>query len=404
MKAGWQRKKLTDVCEFFNGLWKGEIPPFVQVGVIRNTNFAKDGSLDDSDIAYLDVEAKKFEKRKLKRGDVILEKSGGGPKQPVGRVALFELETGNYSFSNFTSAIRVSDPRSLDFRYLHKFLYSFYLFGRTETMQSNSIGIRNLNGDAYKAIEIEYPKIAEQKRIVAILDEAFDGIATAKANAEKNLQNARDIFEKQLISVFKLRGSGWLEKTIGDVCERVEYGTSAKSKPEGAIPVLRMGNIQGGRFVWDDLVYTDDDAEIEKYSLRFNDVLFNRTNSPALVGKTAIYKGEMPAIFAGYLIRLHRKENLVDADYLNYFLNSEIAREYGKTMIISSVNQANINGQKLKSYPIPIPPLKTQQVIVKQLTALSEETQRLESLYQQKLAALVELKKSLLHEAFSGRL
>lgn len=84
-KAEWQTRKLVDVCEFSNGLWKGEKPPFVNVGVIRNTNFTKDGTLDDSDIAYLDVEAKQFEKRRLQLGDVILEKSGGGPKQPVGR-------------------------------------------------------------------------------------------------------------------------------------------------------------------------------------------------------------------------------------------------------------------------------------------------------------------------------
>nr|WP_302050588.1 restriction endonuclease subunit S [Methylobacter tundripaludum] len=195
-----------------------------------------------------------------------------------------------------------------------------------------------------------------------------------------------------------------MNTTLGEVCTRVEYGSSAKSKEQGKIPVLRMGNIQSGRFVWDKLVYSDDDCEIDKYFLNNNDVLFNRTNSPELVGKTAIYKAEMPAIFAGYLIRIHRKENLLDADYLNYFLNSKIAKEYGKTVVISSVNQANINGQKLKSYPIPLPPLKEQQAIVVKISALSEETQRLESIYQQKLAALDELKKSLLHQAFSGEL
>lgn len=78
MKAGWIYKTLDDVCEFNNGLWKGEKPPFVTVGVIRNTNFTKEGTLDDSDIAYIEVEAKKFEKRRLVFGDLILEKSGGG--------------------------------------------------------------------------------------------------------------------------------------------------------------------------------------------------------------------------------------------------------------------------------------------------------------------------------------
>jgi type I restriction enzyme S subunit len=165
-----------------------------------------------------------------------------------------------------------------------------------------------------------------------------------------------------------------------------------------------MVNIQNGKLDWENLVYTDDKAEIQKYLLKHNDVLFNRTNSPELVGKTAIYKGEMPAIFAGYLIRIHRKEDLLDADYLTYFMNSQIAFDYGKTVVISSVNQANINGTKLKSYPIPAPSLSDQKVIVAKLNDLSEETQRLQSIYQQKLTALADLKKSLLHQAFSGQL
>ena len=157
---------------------------------------------------------------------------------------------------------------------------------------------------------------------------------------------------------------GWQTKTLGDLCDDVEYGSSAKSKADGGVPVLRMGNIQDGRLDWENLVYTDDKAEIKKYLLKHNDVLFNRTNSPELVGKTAIYKSEMPAIFAGYLIRIHRKEDLLDGDYLTYFLNSELAFDYGKTVVISSVNQANINGTKLKSYPIPAPSLAEQQRIV----------------------------------------
>lgn len=184
----------------------------------------------------------------------------------------------------------------------------------------------------------------------------------------------------------------------------MEYGSAAKSKKEGKIPVLRMGNIQNGRFTWTDLVYSDSDSEIAKYLLKYNDVLFNRTNSPELVGKTAIYKGEQPAIFAGYLIRIHRKEAVLDGDYLNYFLNCNIAKKHGKTVVISSVNQANINGKKLKDYFLPIPPLKEQQRIVTVFDTLSTKTKKLEAIYQQKLSDLEELKKSVLKKAFSGEL
>jgi len=111
-------------------------------------------------------------------------------------------------------------------------------------------------------------------------------------------------------------GWGWVR--VGDLTLKVEYGTSAKSKKEGRVPVLRMGNIQNFRLDWSDLVYSDDEEEIQKYWLQRNDVLFNRTNSPELVGKTAIYLGERPAIFAGYLIRVNQLESLVNAKYLNY--------------------------------------------------------------------------------------
>jgi type I restriction enzyme S subunit len=130
----------------------------------------------------------------------------------------------------------------------------------------------------------------------------------------------------------------------------------------------------------------------------------NRTNSPELVGKTAIYKSEMPAIFAGYLILIRRKEELLDADFLNYFLNSEIARAYGKTVMAWSVNQANISGSKLKGYPIPVPPLPEQRAIVGNLREVQAQVRVLQSIYRRKLAALDELKQSLLHQAFSGQL
>ena len=167
---GWTDKALEEVCQFSNGLWKGENPPYERVGVIRNTNFTKDGTLDDSDIAFLDVEVKKLEKRRLKYGDIILEKSGGGPKQAVGRVILFEKETGSFSFSNFTAAMRVLDQKSVYHRFLHKFLFWTYISGATENMQSNSTGIRNLNGDAYKAIRFSFPSYSEQRAIAGLID------------------------------------------------------------------------------------------------------------------------------------------------------------------------------------------------------------------------------------------
>jgi type I restriction enzyme S subunit len=209
----------------------------------------------------------------------------------------------------------------------------------------SGLTVPKLNQGSLREIPIPLPPLPEQQRIVGILDQAFEGIATAKANTEKNILNARAIFESHRQSV--LANKKWMRKTLGDVCDSVEYGSSAKSTKTGKVPVLRMGNIQDGKLDWEKLVYSDNKAEISKYLLKHNDVLFNRTNSPALVGKTAIYKSEMPAMFAGYLIRIHRKDDLLDADYLTYYLNSDMALNYGRTVTISSVNQ----GREIKRLP-----------------------------------------------------
>jgi len=268
--------------------------------------------------------------------------------------------------------------------------------------RGNGATVDTLTIQKLQSVVINLPELAEQHRIVAILDEALDAIATAKANTEKNLRSARKVFDRRLLTI--LQDEKWMWTTLGHLCNAVEYGSSAKSKAKNGMPVLRMGNIQDGQLSWDSLVYTDNEDEIAKYSLKHNDVLFNRTNSPELVGKTAVYKGERPAIFAGYLIRIHRKEDQLDADFLTYFLNSQFAFDYGKTVVISSVNQANINGTKLKSYPIPAIPLADQRSIASELSDLGCKTRQLIQIYQRKLTAQDELKKSLLHQAFTGKL
>ena len=123
----WRTVKISDVCEFQSGLWKGKRGPFTNANVIRNTNFRKNGNLSYENIALIEVETKELSKRQLQHGDIILEKSGGGEKTPVGRVCLFEKQDSKipFSLSNFTCFIRVKDPSILNYKYLHKFLFTY---------------------------------------------------------------------------------------------------------------------------------------------------------------------------------------------------------------------------------------------------------------------------------------
>ena len=157
--------------------------------------------------------------------------------------------------------------------------------------------------------------------------------------------------------------NGWEWCNLEDIVCELKYGTSEKSLSVGKIAVLRMGNITNvGTIDYSNLVYSSNDEDIKQYSLKKGDLLFNRTNSSEWVGKTAIYKKEQPAIYAGYLIRI--RPILIFSDYLNTVMNSSYYRNWCYNVKTDAVNQSNINAQKLSQLMIPIPPLKEQERIV----------------------------------------
>ena len=392
MKNSWRAKELGEVCQFQGG----SQPPksifsntyhqdYIRLIQIRDYK-------SDRHIVFI---PKEKAKRLCTENDVMIGRYG----PPV-----FQILRGLKGAYNVALMKAIPDEAQVSKDFLFYFLKTPEIQQYVVNLSSRAAGQSGVNKAALEKYPIPFPSLPEQKSVVAILDEVFAGIDEAIANTEKNLTNAREIFENYLHNLFVRKGRSWVSGKLGDFCERVEYGSSAKSKPDGKIPVLRMGNIQNGEVDWENLVYTVDESEIDRYSLKYNDVLFNRTNSDVHVGKTAIYKGERPAIFAGYLIRIHRKKDLIDADFLNFYLNSDIARAYGRSVMSRSVNQANINGTKLKEYPISVPSLTVQKEVASNLASLLTEAQRLEAIYQQKLTALNELKQSILQKAFTGEL
>lgn len=196
--------------------------------------------------------------------------------------------------------------------------------------------------------------------------------------------------------------SAWIR--LGELTLKTEYGSSSKSQKTGKIPVLRMGNIQDGKIDWGDLVYTSSEEEITKYTLSKNDVLFNRTNSPEWVGKTAIYKGEQPAIFAGYLIRVNQIPSICNPDFLNYYLNSHAAKSHAAKVKTDAVNQSNINGEKLRNYPFPLFPIEEQEVIVELLDSHFSLIESLEKSISEAFVKSEYLRKSISKMTFEGKL
>ena len=171
---------------------------------------------------------------------------------------------------------------------------------------------------------------------------------------------------------------GWSWARVASISDEPSYGTSKKSDREGAMPVLRMGNItRVGKIDYSDLVYTSDANDIAKYALHPGDLIFNRTNSREWVGKVAYYDGSIPAIYAGYLVRF--RVILINPRYINYAMCTQYERNWCTRVKTDGVNQSNINAKKLKSFLIPVPPLAEQRRIVDALDkylALVDEIER----------------------------
>lgn len=394
MKSDWEIKKLGEVCDIFNGLWKGKKPPYVEVGVIRNTNFKKDGFLDDSEIAYLPVEIKQYEQKKLKFGDIILEKSGGGPKQPVGRIALFKKMAGEFSFSNFTSAIRILNKNILNFNFLHRFLYFKYISGETELMQRRSTGIRNLQLKEYKEIEIPIPPLSEQKRIVKILDGVFENIERAKENTEKNLQNARELFESYLQSVFANPGEEWEEKKLGEVCEYFNGKAHEQCIDEE------------GKYIVVNSKFISSDGSVLK---RTNEALFLLSLGDIVMVLSDVPNGK--ALAKCYIIDkadvYSLNQRICAIRFTNFhtkFLYYQLNRNKYFLSFDNRENQTNLRLKQVLSCPLFIPSISVQENIAGNIDAFSIKIKKLETIYCQKLSDLEELKKSILQKTFNGKL
>lgn len=260
------------------------------------------------------------------------------------------------------------------------------------------------------------PPLSEQQRIVERIEELFAKLDEAK----ERLQEVADSFAVRKAAILHKAFTGeltkqwrrkngvsdesWEEKTIGEICSSLKYGTSKKSSDDGEVVVLRMGNLQNGEIDWSNLAYTSDEEDIKKYLLKSGDVLFNRTNSPELVGKTSIYRGEMPAIYAGYLIKLDYEKNIVVGDYLNYYLNSSKAKEYYMQVKTDGVSQSNINAKKIGEFEIPLPTITEQHEIVRLIDDLLARERAAQQATEQALASIELMKKSILARAFRGEL
>ena len=268
----------------------------------------------------------------------------------------------------------------------------------------SGLTVPKLNQGNLREIPIPLPPLPEQKRIVNILDEAFEAIAAARANAEQNRQNARALFESYLQSVFSQHGEGWHDRQLASVCKKITVGhvgsMAARYKPDG-IPFLRSQNILPFEVSLKNVVFIDAEfhQSLMKSRLTPGDVAIVRTGYP---GTAAVIPPELKDANCSDLVII-RPGDEVNPHYLAAFFNSA----YGKGLVAGKLvgaAQKHFNVTSAKEVMLHLPPQETQSLIVAEIDELRAETQRLESLYQRKIAVLDELKQSLLQQAFSGQL
>ncbi|MFN5220904.1 MAG: restriction endonuclease subunit S, partial [Cyanobacteriota bacterium] len=305
-----------------------------------------------------------------------------------------------------------SDALNPNYLLAHFKTRSFLLGG--EMVMTGAVGQQRVPKSFVLESCLALAPLNEQRRIAAKLDTTLAAVDACR----QRLDGVEALLKRFRQAVLAAATSGeltrewreergeefdWLDVKLGEHAESMNYGTSAKSQSDGEVPVLRMGNLQGGSLDWTDLVYTSDLAEIAKYILDEGDVLFNRTNSPELVGKTAIYRGERPAIYAGYLIRVRCLPSL-DPEFLNLSLNSPAARDYCWRVKSDGVSQSNINAKKLAAYLFLLPPRHEQQEIVRRTQELFSLADQLEARLTAARRIVERLTPALLAKAFRGEL
>ena len=301
----------------------------------------------------------------------------------------------DFDFALGADGVKILRPR--------QFLLPKFFFYQLQAASLNSLGYAR-HYKLLRELEIAYPPLPEQQRIVGILDEAFEGIATAKANAERNLQNVGALFESHLQSVFAERGKGWTESTIGEVAE-VFDGPHATPKTVDAGPVfLGISALQDGRINLGETRHVTPE-DFRRWTRRIkphtDDVVFSYETR---LGQAAIIPSGLECCLGRRmgLVRPNRKR--LDPRFFVYQYISPPFRAFLDSRTVRGATVDRIALKEFPSFPIRLPKLHEQERMAAQFESLREETERLGGLYERKLTALEALKRSLLHEAFTGKL
>jgi type I restriction enzyme S subunit len=393
MKQGWEIKKLGEVL--------------VKTETIDPTK------KPNEEFTYLDVSSVNKETKEIENATILLGKRAPSRARKLVRTNDVIFATVRPTHSRVALITEEYDEQVCSTGYFvlrgKDFIFNQYLFYFLLTDEFNEQMEKLQKGASYpavtdaeiKSILLRFPKsLTEQQRIVVILDEAFAAIAKAKANAEQNLKNAKDLFESYLQGVFE--NGNWEEKKLNEITE-VKDGThdSPKYIKEG-IPFVTQKNIRQNGLSFDDtrfITETDHEKFFKRSNVTYGDILISMIGANR--GMAAIVDDKR--IFSIKNVGLIKESQNINKHFLLYYLKSSLAMKYVLYMSNGGA-QEFVGLTALRSFPIPYPTIKEQDDIVKKLDAISSETNKLVSIYQKKIESLAELKKSVLQKAFTGEL
>ena len=407
LREGWEVQKLEDVCEIGDGNHSSKYPKKDEmedsgIPFIRAKNMI-DGQLSWIDIKYISEEKHAtLKKGHLKTNDILFTNRG-----EIGKLAIVSNDFNNSNLNSQIAWFRCNDKLN------HKFLFYFLLsplMQKHYLVEKNGAALQQFTIKQIKNISFPIPHFHKQEKIVAILDEAFGVIDRAKANTELNLQNAKELFESYLQSVFENHGEGWEEKSLKDITTKIGSGATPKggksSYKEEGLSLVRSMNVHDFEFRIKNLAFIND-AQAEKLSnvsLQKEDILLNITGA-SIARCCMIPEKYLPARVNQHVSIIRANKDIIDPLFLSSLLTSKFYKKRILEIGEQGATRQAITKVQLENFIITFPKnLDGQTQIVKKLNAISSETKKLESIYTQKLQDLEELKKSILQKAFNGEL
>lgn len=409
MRKEWDIKTLGDLSKNKDAIVSGPFGSNLKVSdyknsgvpILRLQNIGK-GYFIDKDIKYIsEAKAEELKYHSFISGDIALAKLG----IPVGKTCIIP----DYIPRGIIVAdvVRIRpDKKIVDYKFLEFFLNTDFSVSQLTNNISGATRPR-VNLSDVREIKLRLPPLSEQKRIVEILDETFAAINKAKANVEKNLQNARELFESYLQNVFENKGEDWEEKKLEDLVDEkctLSYGiVQPGEEHSNGLPIIRPTDLTSKFISLKGLKRIDPKlAEGYKRTKLIGDELFLCVRGSTGVVSIAlkelkganVTRGIVPIRFNPEIIRQEFGYYLLISNYIQKQIKN---KTYGAALM-------QINIGDLRKIETPFPPIQRQQIIVQKLDAISSDTKKLETIYQQKLNDLEELKKSILQKAFSGEL